>query len=72
MRYEEQQSSHALADLVDRYWAFDVTDQDPAQIDHVVIPDGACNVTLVELGPGGQFFSSLTGPGALALRTVLG
>lgn len=68
MRYEEQQPSRALADLVDRFWAFDMTDQDPAQVDHVVMPDGACNLTLVEPGPGGQFFSSLTGPGAVALR----
>lgn len=68
MRYEEQQPSRALADLVDRFWAFDVTDQDPAQVDHVVMPDGACYLTLVEPGPGGQFFSSLTGPGAVALR----
>lgn len=68
MRYEEQKPSQALAHLVDRFWAFDVTDQDPAQVDHVVMPDGACNLTLVEPGPGGQFFSSLTGPGAVALR----
>jgi hypothetical protein len=68
MRFEEQQPSPSLADLVDRFWAFDVTDQDPMQVDHVVMPDGACNLTLVEPGPGGQFFSSLTGPDAVALR----
>ena len=52
MRYEEQKPSRAFSDLVD----------------HVVMPDGACNLTLVEPGPGGQFFASLTGPGAVALR----
>jgi AraC-like DNA-binding protein len=68
MRYEEQRPSAALADLIDRFWAFDMTDQDPAQVDHVVMPDGSCNLTLVEPGPGGRFFASLTGPGAVALR----
>lgn len=71
MRYEEQQPSHALADLVDRFWAFEVTDPDPTRVDHVVMPDGACNLTLVEPGPGGQFFASLTGPGAVALRVAV-
>jgi AraC-like DNA-binding protein len=68
MRYEELKPSLALTDLVDRFWAFDVTDQDPSQVDHVVMPDGACNLTLVEPGPSGEFFASLTGPGAVALR----
>lgn len=68
MRYEEQSPCGALADLIDQFWAFDMTDRDPAQVDHVVMPDGACNLTLVEPGPGGKFFASLTGPGAVALR----
>lgn len=68
MRFEEQKPSPALTDLVDRFWAFDVTDQDPSPFDHVVMPDGACNLTLVEPGPAGEFFASWTGPGAVALR----
>ncbi len=68
MRYEEQPPPLALADLVDRFWAFDVSNDGPAQIDHVVMPDGACNLTLVEPGPGGQMYASLTGPCAVALR----
>ena len=38
------------------------------QVVHVVMPDGSCNLTLVEPGPAGKFFASLTGPGAVALR----
>lgn len=68
MRFEEQKPSLALTGLIDRFWAFDLTDQDPMQVDHVVMPDGACNLTLVEPGPGGHFFASLTGPSAVALR----
>ncbi len=68
MRYEEQPPPTALADLIDRFWAFDVSSDGSSQIDHVVMPDGACNLTLVEPGPGGNFFVSLTGPNALALR----
>jgi AraC-like DNA-binding protein len=68
MQYEEQKPSLALIDLVDRFWAFDVMDQDPAQVDHVVMPDGTCNLTLIEPGPGGKIFAALTGPQAVALR----
>lgn len=68
MHYEEQPPPPALADLIDRFWAFDVSADGPAQIDHVVMPDGACNLTLVEPGPGGQMYASLTGPCAVALQ----
>lgn len=68
MHYQEQPPPPAMAALIDRFWAFDVSADGPAQIDHVVMPDGAYNLTLVEPGPGGQFFVSLTGPNAVALR----
>lgn len=71
MHYEEQAPSPAFAALISRLWAFETTAEDPPQIDHVVMPDGACNLTLIEPGPQGQLYVSLSGPSAVALRVPI-
>jgi AraC-like DNA-binding protein len=68
MRYEEQAPSVALSDLISRFWIFEAEEGDPAQINHVVMPDGACNLTLVEVIPSGDLHISLSGPSSVAMR----
>ena len=71
MRYEEQAPSPAFAELISRFWSFEATGQDPLQVDHVVMPDGACNLTLIDPGPSGRLYAVLAVPSAVALRVPI-
>lgn len=71
MQYEEQAPRPEFAALVSRFWAFETAAEDPLQVDHVVMPDGACNLTLVEPGPQGRLYASLSGPSAVAMRVPI-
>lgn len=71
MRYEELAPSVAFEPLISRFWAFGASESDPAQFDHVVMPDGACNLTVVQPFPGAALHLSLSGPSAVAMKVPI-
>ena len=71
MRYEELAPSLEFDPLISRFWAFAASDSDPSHFDHVVMPDGACNLTVVAPWPGAALLVSLSGPNEIAMKVPI-
>ena len=71
MRYRELRPSSEWSPLIDTFWAFEPGEADSFPQEHVVMPDGACMLTVAQPGPAGRFYAALTGPGTVALRVPL-
>lgn len=67
MRYEELAPDADLAHLIEAIWTFQLEEQDPSSIQHVVVPHGGSNLTLVEHDSIAAPWLSIQGPGQRAL-----
>lgn len=71
MRYEEQAPDADLAHLIEAVWSFQLEEQDPPSVQHVVVPHGGSNLTLVEQDSTASPWLSIQGPGQRALSITV-
>lgn len=68
MLYAEHPCAQALTPYLERYWAFSLDAHDPPHVDHVVLPHGGCNITLIESPVLPTPLVTLQGPNSAALQ----
>lgn len=72
MQYAEHACAQALTPYLERYWSFTLDAHDPPSVDHVVLPHGGCNITLIEPRDLGAPWVTLQGPNSAALQLPIG
>lgn len=65
MRYREYPTQSQFSDYIESCWTFSTDDNDPDQIDHVIVPDGTASISSVLL-PNGDRMVGLTTPARVA------
>lgn len=68
MLYAEHPCAQALSLYLERYWSFTLDAHDPPSVDHVVLPHGGCNITLIESPFLPAPLVTLQGPNSAALQ----
>lgn len=71
MQYQETEPSADLKPWVVSHWRFAVDDHDPAEFEHVIVPDGTFSISFVQLPGGLNSPTSFAGPSTSAHRVPM-